>query len=119
MRSKLFRPYIRRANGREKSDSISGAMRLAYYQIRGRPFYVLVQHGFPNHAVAVGESRASIENSLMWLNIRKRYGARFRHYAKVVQMGAIGTPLPDKWPPARYDSGVYGKSLKGARKQGT
>jgi hypothetical protein len=112
----LYRPYIRRANGREISESLAGAVRLAFYRFRGRPFYVLVQRGFPRHALAVGPSRASIENDIVWLNVRKRYGARFRHYAKAVEMDSHGTPMPAKWPPPRYDSGIYGKSLKGALK---
>lgn len=118
-RNDRYKPYIRRANGREKSESLRTAYRLAFYKSSGRPFYVLVQRGFPRIAVEVGKSRQSIENSILWLNVRKRYGASFRDYAKSVQRMAIGKPLPPRWPRPRYDSGIYGKSLKGARKMRT
>jgi hypothetical protein len=51
---KKFEPYVRLANGREHSHSLRGAIRLAFYQSLGRPFYVMVQRGFPNTVIEVG-----------------------------------------------------------------
>lgn len=57
MRTKKFTPYIRRPNGREKTDSMRVAIRLAFYRLSKRPFVVMVQKGFPNLVVDVAASR--------------------------------------------------------------
>jgi len=40
MKSRKFRPYVRRANGRERASGIRDSMRLAFYQLLNKPFYV-------------------------------------------------------------------------------
>lgn len=60
-----YKPYIRRANGRERSSSFRVAFRLAWMRERRKPFYVLVQRGFPNHAVAVELTRAALKESIL------------------------------------------------------
>jgi hypothetical protein len=76
-----FKPYIRRANGCEKSESLRVALRLAAYQLTGQPFYVLVQRGFPRLAIEVGHSRSAIVRTIIgahfggfnaWANRLKR-----------------------------------------------
>jgi hypothetical protein len=84
MRSK-FQPYIRRANGKERSEDLRTAIRLAFYQQLRRPFYVMVQRGYPRHVMAVGASRHDIAKSLL--------GARvggFKAWSKRVQRRASG-----------------------------
>jgi hypothetical protein len=73
-RQDRYTPYIRRGNFREKSTSFRVAFRLAFYrdwsQRTGKPFYVLVQRGWPNLAIEVGRDKAAI--------IRRIIGARSR-----------------------------------------
>jgi hypothetical protein len=64
-----YRPYVRRANGREKAQTLRIAMRLAYYQARGKRFYVMVQRGFPNVAIAVGPSKRAVQRCPLTVNI--------------------------------------------------
>jgi hypothetical protein len=71
-RHRKFKPYIRLANGREKSSSFREAFRLAFYQSLGRPFYVMVQHGFPTLAIAVGPSRHDIQQSILVVRMRRK-----------------------------------------------
>lgn len=86
-RHRKFKPYIRRANGREKSTSFRMAMRLAFYQSFNRPFYVMVQHGFPNLAIAVGPNRADIEQSILSVNIGRQ---SFRDWSRAIQKSSTG-----------------------------
>jgi hypothetical protein len=78
-----YKPYIRRANGKERSESLREAYRLAYFSItRGKNFFVMVQRGFPNLVIASGLSRVAIKRGLLayeksvdfdrWANIIKR-----------------------------------------------
>lgn len=57
----LYKPYVRRANGRERSESLRVAVRLAFYQELGRPFYVMVQRGWPNLAIACGRTKEDVK----------------------------------------------------------
>lgn len=54
------KPYIRRANGKETSDSFRETFRLAFYTVRNKPFYVLVQRGVKNEVMACGASKAEL-----------------------------------------------------------
>jgi hypothetical protein len=79
MKSKRYRPYVRRANGREMATSLKMAYRLAFYNLRGKPFYVMVQHGFPNLALQVDKSKLEIQRSIVevhakWSTFRKWQG---------------------------------------------
>ncbi len=80
-RHKKFRPYVRLANGRERSGSLRTAFRLAFYQGLGKPFYVMVQHGFPNEAISVGASKRDIQRSPFLVAAKKM---RFRQWAKLI-----------------------------------
>lgn len=77
------KPYIRRANGHETSDSFRMLWTIAGMidQYGRRGYYVLVQRGVPNSVMAVGESRAQIIRCLVgcfyqrfssWSNNTKR-----------------------------------------------
>lgn len=56
-------PYVRRANGRETGETLRMAIRLAFYNQRGRPFFVMVQHGFPNNAIECGATKRDVQQS--------------------------------------------------------
>lgn len=77
-----YRPYIRLANGRERSSSIVEAFRLAFYQDIGKPFYVMVQRGVPNYVIAVGKSRREVQMKPASV----AFGIKtFREWAKSIQ----------------------------------
>ncbi|HWL09769.1 MAG TPA: hypothetical protein VNQ76_15285 [Planctomicrobium sp.] len=80
-------PYVRRANGREKSESFRIAIRLAYYQMRRRRFYVMVQHGFPNLAIEVGASKREVQQKPLPVACGKM---KFKEWAKLIQRKARG-----------------------------
>lgn len=58
-----YLPYVRRANGREQTSTLRDAIRLAFHRLRGRPFYVMVQRGFPNTVIAVARSKRELSRS--------------------------------------------------------
>lgn len=87
MKTKRYRPYVRRANGREKAETMRIAFRLAFYQSLGKPFYVMVQHGFPNLAIDAGPSKREVKQSPVLV----RFGRKtFRRWSKDVQLRACG-----------------------------
>jgi hypothetical protein len=55
-----YKPYVRRANGTEKAASFIVAFRLAFYKLRGKPYYVMVQRGFPQLAIECGPSKREV-----------------------------------------------------------
>lgn len=86
-----FKPYIRRMNGREKSNDFRTSIRLSIFgpmrEIRN--VYVMVQKGFPNEAIAVGLSKSDIKQSILvvrcgrktfneWANDTKVYAQKKR-----------------------------------------
>lgn len=98
IRHTKFRPYIRRANGRERAEGLRMALRLEFYRLRGEAFYVLVQRGFPRDVMAVGRSRDDIAQDLVGAfgafvrktkrngrNGRRWSGKSFRAWAKRTQ----------------------------------
>lgn len=62
---KIYKPYIRLANGREKAETLRMSIRLAFYQLQSKPYYVMVQHGFPNKAMEVGRTKKDIIGSIV------------------------------------------------------
>lgn len=80
-RQKRCRPYVRKANGRERAGDLRTAYRLAFYQSLGKPFYVLVQHGFPNEAIGVGASKRQLQLSVFLV---RAGNMRFRQWAKLI-----------------------------------
>ena len=81
MKSKKYRPYIRRLNGKEKADDLRTAFRLAFFGLFPKA-YVLVQHGFPKSALAVGRSKKDVVGqipAIVW------QGKTFKQYSKDVQ----------------------------------
>lgn len=71
---------------------------MAFYSIQKRPFYVMVQRGFPRQVSACGRSRADLEKGILWLEIHRKYGARFRDYAKSLQALVTGRRVPKYKP---------------------
>lgn len=61
----LFKPYIRRSNGREYTVDNSIAVWHHYYKARNKPFYVLVQRGAPDRIHSCGTSKADIVESIV------------------------------------------------------
>lgn len=73
-----LKPYVRLANGREKSASFRVAFRLAFFQDLGKPFYVMVQRGEPNLVVDCGASKRDVKRTPLLV----RYGRQsFRTWA--------------------------------------
>jgi hypothetical protein len=60
-----YLPYIRRANGNEGSGSILVSLDITLYRLTGRPFFVMVQRGYPNIAIAVGKTRRDLQRRLV------------------------------------------------------
>lgn len=87
MRHKKYRPYVRRANGKERSESMREAFRLTFYEHLGRPFYVMVQRGWPNLVIASGASKRDVQRSPAAVAFGKK---SFRTWAKDVQRLAAG-----------------------------
>lgn len=78
-----YKPYIRRANGKERCEDFKEVCRVAYFSItRGKNFFVMVQRGFPNDVISSGISREEIKRKLLayeksrdfdrWANLIKR-----------------------------------------------
>ncbi len=82
---KRYKPYVRRANGRERASSFRDAIRLAFYQSLGKPFYVMVQHGFPNNAIGVGASKRDVQQGPMVVQMKKK---SFAQSAALIQKHA-------------------------------
>lgn len=85
-RNKKFKPYVRRANGRERAYTLRMAIRLAYYVMSGKPYYVMVQRGFPNRAIAVGRSKREVQRGPLLVAIGK---LSFCDWASSIQRSAI------------------------------
>lgn len=82
-----YKPYIRKANGKEKSGSYLVAYQIANFSfVKGTDFYVMVQHGFPNKVICVGASKFEIKRKLLAYNNSKD----FDKYANFVKRGARG-----------------------------
>jgi hypothetical protein len=81
-RQKRLRPYVRRANGKEQSESLRVAFRLAIYQERGKPFFVMVQRGFPNLAIAVGPSKRQLMSAPLSVNFGRQ---SFKEWSRAVR----------------------------------
>lgn len=82
-----YRPYVRRANGREKADTARVALRLTFYQLRGRPYYVMVQRGFPNLAIEAGRSKHELKRTPFQVAFGRM---KFRAWAKMIEAKARG-----------------------------
>lgn len=82
-----YQPYVRRANGKEKAESMRVAMRLVYYKMRGLPFYVMVQRGFPNLAIEAGPSKRYVQRIPVVVVMGRQ---SFREWSKIIQRGARG-----------------------------
>jgi len=77
-----YKPYVRRANGRERTESFRMAIRLAFYRELRRPFFVMVQRGWPNLVMECGPTSAEVKQAPLttaffgfdgWANRIKRY----------------------------------------------
>jgi len=84
---KKYKPYARLANGSERSESFRIAFRLAFYQELGKPFYVLVQRGFPNLAIEVGSSKRDVMRKHHLVRMKR---CTFRAWANAIQKFSRG-----------------------------
>lgn len=92
-----FKPYIRRANGSEKAETLRVAIQLEYQRMRKKPFYVVVQRGWPNLVILVGENKAEIKRrplSAVW------YG--FNNWAQLLKHRAQGVMSEKQQDAFRY-----------------
>jgi hypothetical protein len=80
-----FKPYVRLANGKEHAASFRDAIRLAFYESLGKPFYVMVQRGCPNAVIGVGKSKRDLKRGpvAVWADDKT-----FREWAKWIQQYA-------------------------------
>lgn len=85
-RHKKFEPYVRRANGRERAYTLRIAVRLAYYLMSGKPYYVMVQRGFPNRAIAVGKSKRDVQRGPLLVAVGRM---SFRDWSSAIQRSSI------------------------------
>lgn len=85
-RHKKFKPYVRRANGRERATSLRMAIRLAYYKMSGKPYYVMVQRGFPNAVIGVGASKRDVQRGPLLVAIGR---LSFRTWSGAIRRLAI------------------------------
>jgi hypothetical protein len=78
--------------------------------------WVIVQRGFPHRVVALGKSREALEREIIWMSIGRRYGARWADYQAATRRLCNNQEHPRDWrhgyPPKKYNSGKYSKSLK-------
>lgn len=65
MKRRKFTPYIRRNHAGDRSESLRVALRIAYFEGAGKPFYVLVQHGVRGLVIAVAADRRELRNTLV------------------------------------------------------
>lgn len=77
-----YLPYIRRANGREQAPTLRLGIQLAFHGLIGRPFYVMVQRGFPNRVLAVARSKRELSRSPLPVATGQM---NFREWAKSIQ----------------------------------
>jgi len=79
-------PYVRVANGRERSDSLRVAVRLAFFAemsaSSGRRYFVMVQRGFPNDAIDVGWSKREIKQGPVLCRLGRM---KFSQWARAVR----------------------------------
>ena len=81
------KPYIRRANGRERSGTIRLAFQLAWFRMTYKSgFYVLVQRGVKNEVLACGKSRTEIIRSLVGC-----FFERFNSWANEAKLLSVGS----------------------------
>ncbi|MCW1887687.1 hypothetical protein OKA04_23320 [Luteolibacter flavescens] len=64
------------------------AFRLAFYRELGKPFYVMVQHGFPRLVMEVGPSRREVAMSPM--SVARKWNT-FRKWSAQIQRLASGS----------------------------
>lgn len=66
-------PYIRRSNGKERGDSTQTNLALAMYdQLKGvGNYYVCIQRGCPNIALAVSSNKKELKDRLEWGRFKK------------------------------------------------
>lgn len=63
------------------------AYRLAFYKVLGKPFYVMVQHGFSHLAIECGATKKEVQRMPLPVAVGRR---SFRQWAKALQRKALG-----------------------------
>lgn len=86
-----YKPYVRRANGKEHTSSWRVAFRLAFYQESGRPYYVMVQRGWPNMAIEVGASKREVQQKPLLVAFGR---ISFRIWAKTIRKESMSQKKP-------------------------
>lgn len=85
MKYNKFKPYIRKARGDEKADDFRVALRLAFYALRKKPFYVLCQHGFPKFVMECGASKREIANAIVPILLKRK---TFKQWSREIKKRA-------------------------------
>lgn len=65
-----YKPYIKIANGKERSDSFRTAIRLKFLELSFKKFYVIVQHGFPKDVMVAARTKEELKNSILVVSAR-------------------------------------------------
>lgn len=85
-----YTPYVRKANGRERCEHWRMRIRLSHYQAIGKPFYVMVQRGFPNLIIDIGRNKRELRRGPLMVAVGRM---TFRQWAKQVQRMGFCVPL--------------------------
>lgn len=89
LRHTKYRPYVRRYRPGDKTENFAIAFRMAFYLEQGRPFYVMVQRGFPRLVIEVGASKRDVQRKPVLVKFGR---STFRQWAKRIQCQAMGVP---------------------------
>lgn len=69
-------PMIRRFRPTDKCNDLRTAFRLATFEQMNKPFYVMVQRGFPDEVMICGLSKKDVKNQILavsagWMSYRE------------------------------------------------
>jgi hypothetical protein len=82
-----YKPYIRRGNFGERTESWATAMRLAFYKVTRKPYYVMVQRGWPNCALDAQDSRRALKSCILMVTLGKM---KFSAWTKAIMRQCQG-----------------------------
>lgn len=81
-------PYVRRANGREKTVSLRMATLLEYQRSLGRPFFVMLEGGRSNIVIEVGATKREVQQRPFAVATGRM---SFREWARRMRRALLGS----------------------------
>lgn len=76
-KNRKYKPYIRKLQPQDRTESLRVAVRMSYYEVMKKPAYVLVQHGFPHNVLEIDDTKASLKNRIVGIHCKRM---TFREY---------------------------------------